>query len=44
VTLVALGRTGNCLKRAATECMAFQGVEDVEIALIDDFFDGLERT
>lgn len=43
VTLVTLGPTGTCHERAATEYMAFQGVEDFEIELIDDFFDGLER-
>lgn len=43
VTLVTLGPTGTCHERAATEYMAFQGVEDFEIDLIDDFFDGLER-
>jgi hypothetical protein len=43
VTLVTLGPTGTCHERAAIEYMAFQGVEDFEIELIDDFFDGLER-
>jgi hypothetical protein len=42
VTLVTLGPTGTCHERAAIEYMAFQGVEDFEIELIDDFFDGLE--
>jgi hypothetical protein len=43
VTLVTLGPTGTCHERAAIEYMGFQGVEDFEIELIDDFFDGLER-
>jgi hypothetical protein len=43
VTLVTLGPGGTCHERAAVEYMAFQGVEDFEIDLIDDFFDGLER-
>jgi hypothetical protein len=43
VTLVTLGPEGTCHERAAIEYMAFQGVEDFEIELIDDFFDGLER-
>jgi hypothetical protein len=43
VTLVTLGPTGTCHERAAIEYMAFQEVEDFEIDLIDDFFDGLER-
>lgn len=42
VTLVTLGPGGTCHERAAIEYMAFQGVEDFEIELIDDFFDGLE--
>lgn len=40
---MTLGPTGTCHERAATEYMAFQGVDDFEIDLIDDFFDGLER-
>jgi hypothetical protein len=43
VTLVTLGPTGTCHERAAIAYMAFQGVEDFEIELIGDFFDGLER-
>ena len=42
VTLVTLGPEGTCHERAAIEYMGFQGVEDFEIELIDDFFDGLE--
>jgi hypothetical protein len=43
ITLVTLGPTGTCHERAAIEYMTFQGVEDFEIELIGDFFDGLER-
>jgi hypothetical protein len=43
VTLVTLGPAGTCHERAAIEYMRFQGVEDFEIELIDDFFAGLER-
>lgn len=43
ITLVTLGPTGTCHERAVTEYMGFQGVEDFEIELILDFFDGLER-
>lgn len=43
ITLVTLGPTGTCHERAAIEYMDFQGIEDFEIELIDDFFDGLER-
>jgi hypothetical protein len=43
ITLVTLGPEGTCHERAAIEYMAFQGAEDFEIELIDDFFDGLER-
>jgi hypothetical protein len=42
VTLVTLGPGGTCHERAAIEYMAFQEVEEFEIRLIDDFFDGLE--
>jgi hypothetical protein len=43
VTLVTLGPSGTCHERAALEYTAFQGVEDFEVELIDDFLDGLER-
>jgi hypothetical protein len=43
ITLITLGRRGPAHERAATEYMGFQGVEDFEIELIDDFFDGPER-
>jgi len=43
VTLLTLGPSGTCHERATKEYMAFQKVEDFEIELIDDFFDGLER-
>jgi hypothetical protein len=42
VTLLTLGPGGTCHERAVVEYMAFQGVEDFEIKLIGDFFDGLE--
>jgi hypothetical protein len=42
VTLVTLGPSGTCHERAAIEYMAFQGVEEFEIEMIGDFFDGLE--
>lgn len=42
-TLVTLGPTGTCHERATIEYMGFQGIEDFEIELIDDFFDGLEK-
>ena len=41
--VLTLGPSGTCHERAAIEYMAFQGVEDFEVELIDDFFDGLER-
>jgi hypothetical protein len=41
-TLVTLGPTGTCHERATIAYMRFQGIEDFEIELIDDFFDGLE--
>ncbi len=41
--MATLGPEGTCHERAAVAYMAFQGVEDFEIELIDDFFDGLER-
>jgi hypothetical protein len=43
ITLVTLGPAGTCHERATLEYMGFQGVEDFEVELIDDFFDGLER-
>jgi hypothetical protein len=42
VTVVTLGPEGTCHERAAVRYMAFQGVDDFEIELIGDFFDGLE--
>lgn len=41
--MVTLGPTGTCHERATLKYMAFQGVDDFEVELIDDFFDGLER-
>jgi hypothetical protein len=40
--LVTLGPTGTCHERAVTEYARFQGIENREIDLITDFFDGLE--
>jgi hypothetical protein len=41
--LVTLGPTGTCHERATRAYMDFQGVEDYEVELIEDFLDGLER-
>lgn len=43
ITLITLGPTGTCHERAAIEYMASQGVDEFEIDLISDFFEGLER-
>ena len=37
------GADGNLPREGRVEYMAFQGVEDFEIEMIGDFFDGLER-
>jgi hypothetical protein len=42
VRLLTLGPVGTCHERAAIEYLAFQGVEDFEVELIDDFLEGLE--
>jgi hypothetical protein len=42
-TFVTLGPEGTCHERAVKEYAHFQGVENYEIELIDDFFDGLEK-
>jgi hypothetical protein len=42
VTVVTLGPEGTCHERAVRRYMDFQGVEDFELELIVDFFDGLE--
>lgn len=42
-TVVTLGPAGTCHERATRAYLDFQGVEDYEIDLIGDFFDGLER-
>jgi len=42
-TFVTLGPEGTCHERAVTQYARFQGIEDVELDLITDFFDGLER-
>ncbi|HET7053956.1 MAG TPA: hypothetical protein VFI09_08590 [Solirubrobacterales bacterium] len=41
-TFITLGPTGTCHERAVRRYAEFQGVEDYEIELIVDFFDGLE--
>jgi hypothetical protein len=43
ITFVTLGPAGTCHERAVTQYARFQGIEDVELDLITDFFDGLER-
>jgi hypothetical protein len=42
-TFITLGPTGTCHERAVRRYAGFQGIEDYEIELITDFFDGLER-
>ncbi|HXR30340.1 MAG TPA: hypothetical protein VN752_04300 [Solirubrobacterales bacterium] len=42
ITVITLGPEGTCHERAVKRYLAFQGVEDYEIVLITDFFDGLE--
>lgn len=42
VTLITLGPEGTCHERATRKYMRFQGIEDYEVVLITDFFDGLE--
>jgi hypothetical protein len=41
-TVITLGPTGTCHERAVKRYLEFQGVEEYEIELITDFFDGLE--
>lgn len=43
VTFVTLGPEGTCHERAVKEYARFQGIEHVELDLITDFYDGLER-
>jgi hypothetical protein len=43
ITFVTLGPEGTCHERAVKAYARFQGIEDVELDLITDFFDGLER-
>jgi hypothetical protein len=43
ITFVTLGPEGTCHERAVKQYARFQGLEDVELDLITDFFDGLER-
>jgi hypothetical protein len=42
-TFVTLGPEGTCHERAVKAYARFQGVEDLEMDLITDFFEGLER-
>ncbi len=42
-TFITLGPEGTCHERAVRRYAEFQGVEEVELELITDFFDGLER-
>jgi hypothetical protein len=42
IRLVTLGPAGTCHERATVAYMGFQGVEEFEVELIGDFFDGLE--
>lgn len=43
ITFVTLGPEGTCHERAVLNYARFQGIEDVRLDLITDFFDGLER-
>lgn len=43
VLAVTLGPSGTCHERATIEYLRFQGVEDFEVGLVNDFFDGLEQ-
>jgi hypothetical protein len=43
VKVLTLGPAGTCHERASYAYMDFQGVEDFDLELIDDFLDGLER-
>ena len=42
ITMITLGPEGTCHERAVKRYLEFQGVEDYEMVLITDFFDGLE--
>ena len=42
-TFITLGPEGTCHERAVRRYAEFQGVEEFELDLITDFFDGLER-
>src|ERR1041384_6363988 len=42
VTVITLGPEGPCHERAVQGYLDFQGVQEYEIVLITDFFDGLE--
>src|SRR3954454_9811630 len=41
--MVTLGPAGTCHERAVREYMRFQGIDDYEVAFINDFLVGLER-
>lgn len=43
IKLVTLGPEGTCHERAVRNYMAFQGIENYEVAFIGDFLDGLEQ-
>jgi hypothetical protein len=43
ITFVTLGPQGTCHERAVRRYADFQGIENFELELITDFFDGLER-
>lgn len=42
ISVATLGPSGTCHERAVQNYMAFQGIDDFDLELIDDFFDGLE--
>ncbi len=41
-TVITLGPEGTCHERAVQRYLDFQGIDEYEIVLITDFFDGLE--
>jgi hypothetical protein len=42
-TLITLGPQGTCHERAVKRYLAFQGIEDYEIELTTDLFEGLDK-
>ncbi|HTD58470.1 MAG TPA: hypothetical protein VK672_06200 [Solirubrobacteraceae bacterium] len=40
---LTLGPTGTCHENALLRYLEFQGLEDADVELVDDFLDGLER-